>query len=219
MEQQPVMVPFQGAWPECASPAHSGQLHGTAMKPMLAPGKSWQEPGTPSAPSMPSSRTTFYHEFDNAPGGDPRGPQQARHGSSQANPLGDSVASLTHSRNAGFTSDRRVRSPRREQRGPPGAAHRNMPSTVKEDHPSSSASAPRQSQGTPSRSGSSGLGGGPMQGGRSSSGNPFKQPVAGEESPLAPRRSIGNPFAPSGELDDVQSNPFKNPAYQKSAKA
>ena len=214
-EQQPVMVPFQGAWPECASPARSGQLPSTAMEPMLAPGKSWQEPGTPSAPGMPSSRTMLYHELDDAPGGDQRGYQQARQGSSQANPLGDSVASLTHSRNAGFAADRRVRSPTREQRGPLGAAHHSMPSTVQEDLPRSSTSALRQPQGPPSRAGSSGLGGRPLLGERSSSGNPFKQPAAaGEESPLAPRRSIGNPFAPPGELDDVLSNPFKNPAYQ-----
>ena len=221
-EQQPVMVPFQGAWPECASPARSGQLPSTAMEPMLAPGKSWQEPGTPSAPGMPSSRTMFYHELDDAPGGDQRGPLQPRQGSSQANPLGDSVASLTHSRNAGFASDRRVRSLTREQRGPLGAAHRGTPSTVQEDPPSSSASALRQPQEPRSRAGSSGLGEGPLLGERSSSGNPFKQPAAaGEESPLAPRRSIGNPFAPPGELDDVLSNRFRNPAYQgvqKSAK-
>ena len=215
VEQQPVVVPFQGAWPECASPAHSGQLPGTAMEPMLAPGKSWQEPGTPSAPGMPSCRTMFYHELNDAPGEVPGRPWQARQGSSQANPLGDSVASLTHSRNAGFASDRRVRSPTREQCGPLGAAHCSTPSTVQEDPPSSSASALRQPQEPRSRAGSSGLGEGPLLGGRSSSGNPFKQPAAaGEESPLAPRRSIGNPFAPSGELDDVLSNPFKIPAYQ-----
>lgn len=215
VEQQPVVVPFQGAWPECASPAHSGQLPGTAVEPMLAPGKSWQEPGTPSAPGMPSRRTVFYHELNDAPGEVPGRPLQARQGSSQANPLGDSVASLTHSRNAGFASDRRVRSPTREQCGPLGAAHRSTPSTVQVDPPSSSASALRQPQEPRSRAGSSGLGEGPLLGGRSSSGNPFKQTAAaGEESPLAPRRSIGNPFAPPGELDDVLSNPFKNPAYQ-----
>ena len=202
-QQPPVVVPFQGAWPDCASPTHSGQL---------SPLKSWQEPGTPSAPGLSASgsRTMFYHE----PGKTPRDPasQAGRQssGEAQANPLGDSVASLTQSRDAGFAADRRVRSLMRGQR-PAQPAHHSVPSTVQEEQPSSS-SMP-QAEAAMSRTASSGGRSLEALATRTSSGNPFKT-IRPADSTRARRASLGNPFALSKGDADQEMNPFKQSSYK-----
>ena len=200
--QQPVVVPFQGAWPECSSPQHSAQLAD-------APLKAWQEPGTPSAPGMSASASGFYHEPDQAPGS--QADQQAGQGSGQVNPLGDSVASLTQSRDAGFAGNRRVRSPSRGQRRAQ-PAHHSIPSTVQEGQPGSAFAS--QAQAFEPRAASSGLGTEgrdvEMLGRRSSSGNPFKT-IRASKSPAGRWPYLGNPFAPPKEDAARDTNPFKNP--------
>ena len=161
----------------------------------------------PSAPGMSASaaRSMFYHEPGEAPG------QPGRQGSGQGNPLGDSVASLTQSRDAGFPAGRRVRSPTRE--------HRSVPSTVQEDLPSSSSAAgsqpgapmPRAPSSGPSGAGGSHIG---QLGARSSSGNPFMDPDA-PVLPTAQRKSFGNPFAPPEDDPGKVTNPFKNQIHTK----
>ena len=203
--QQPVVVPFQGAWPECSSPQRSAQA-------AEAPLKAWQEPGTPSAPGMSASTSRFYHEPDQAPGSQVG--QQAGQGSGQVNPLGDSVASLTQSRDAGFAGNRRVRSPSRGQR-PVQPAHHSIPSTVQEEQPGSAFASNAQAFTPRAASSGSGTEGRnvEMLGRRSSSGNPFKT-IRAAPSPAGRRPSLGNPFAPPEEDADRDTNPFKNTALR-----
>ena len=202
-QQPPVVVPFQGAWPDCASPTHSGQL---------PPLKSWQEPGTPSAPGLSASgsRTMFYHEPGETPRGSASQPGKRSSGQAQANPLGDSVASLTQSRDAGFPADRRVRSPTRGQR-PAQPAHHSVPSTVEEEQPSSSSTP--QAEALLSRTASSGGTSGEALATRTSSGNPFKT-IRPADSTRARRTSLGNPFALPRDNSDQDMNPFKQSSYK-----
>ena len=203
--QQPMVVPFQGAWPECSSPQRSAQ-HADA------PLKAWQEPGTPSAPGMSASTSRFYHEPDWAASS--QAGQQAGHGSGWVNPLGDSVASLTQSRDAGFAGNRRVRSPSRGQR-PAQPAHHSTPSTVQEEQPGSAFASSAQATLSPAASSGLATEGKTVGslGRRSSSGNPFKT-IRAARSPAGRRPSLGNPFAPPEEDADKDTNPFKNPALR-----
>ena len=204
--QRPVVVPFQGAWPECASPQRSARFAD-------APLKAWQEPGTPSAPGMSASTSAFYHEPDQAPRN--LTSQRAGESSGQGNPLGDSVASLTQSRDAGFAANRRVRSPSRGQR-PAQPAHHSTPSTVQEEQPSNSSQSQAQASVRAAASSGTATAGSrtfePL-GRRSSSGNPFKT-IRAAQSPTGRRPSLGNPFASSTEGAERETNPFKNPAFQ-----
>ena len=204
--QLPVVVPFHGAWPDCASPRRSAQFAD-------APLKAWQEPGTPSAPGVSASTSAFYHEPDQVPGSPVA--QQAGQGAGQTNPLGDSVASLTQSRDAGFAVDRRVRSPSRVQR-PAQPAHCSTPSTVPEEQASSSSQA--QAQAPVPQAASPGLAAEDSRtfeplGRRSSSGNPFRT-IRAAQSSAGRRPALGNPFAPPEKYPDRETNPFKNPAVR-----
>lgn len=228
--RQPVVVPFQGAWPDCASPTRSVQLADV-------PCKAWQEPGTPSAPGMPSPTSMFYHEPDQGPGSAVS--QQARPSSGHANPLGDSVASLTQSRDAGFSANRRVRSPTRFDR-PPQPAHRSMPSMVQEEQPGSSAVSHAEMV-MPDAASSGSARHAPAQPAHHSMPSAFKERQTSSSSPSQPgafmpyaassgsarddsksfeplgrRSSLGNPFktiraAQSAERRPSLGNPFAPP--------